>query len=130
MGLHQLFGTLAMLIIYKTFTIWISARYLIYWFAVVSSCIWLVEGLTTIQPSPCDPNPCRHGGECVANQMQFTCQCRGQWTGQLCEDKDNAGPGDLLTTPPPQITLTEEDNAGPGDLLTTPLAQITLTEEE
>ncbi|XP_072025621.1 uncharacterized protein [Amphiura filiformis] len=87
--------------------IWTSGGYLIYWFTVVSSCICLVEGLTTIQPSPCDPNPCQHGGECVINQMQFTCQCKGQWTGELCDDKDNAGPGDLLTTPPPQITLTE-----------------------
>ncbi|XP_072025348.1 uncharacterized protein [Amphiura filiformis] len=68
-----------------------EASSMVCWFAI------LLGLPITIQTS-CDSNPCLHGGECLPNQQnqtQFTCQCKGQWTGELCNDKDgDKGPCD------------------------------------
>ena len=36
----------------------------------------------------CDPNPCQHGGLCrpTIDGSDFTCDCKGHWTGPLCTD--------------------------------------------
>ncbi|XP_046699501.1 protocadherin Fat 1a isoform X1 [Silurus meridionalis] len=35
--------------------------------------------------SPCSSNPCLYGGTCVPRGDDFSCQCRGQYSGQWCQ---------------------------------------------
>ncbi|XP_036372790.1 protocadherin Fat 1a isoform X3 [Megalops cyprinoides] len=35
--------------------------------------------------SPCASNPCLYGGTCVPRGDNFSCQCRGQYSGQRCQ---------------------------------------------
>ncbi len=33
----------------------------------------------------CASNPCEHGGTCVDDVNQYTCDCDPGWTGDHCE---------------------------------------------
>ncbi|XP_072040245.1 IgGFc-binding protein-like [Amphiura filiformis] len=50
----------------------------------------LSDGKTCKDTSPCSPNPCLHGGQCVetADSTSFVCQCPfGVWGGPLCNER-------------------------------------------
>ena len=32
----------------------------------------------------CIPSPCQHGGDCLSNWYNYTCQCTEDYTGQDC----------------------------------------------
>jgi hypothetical protein len=32
----------------------------------------------------CSPNPCQHGGKCIASGKKQICQCVGHFTGRFC----------------------------------------------
>ncbi|XP_046574833.1 fibropellin-3-like [Haliotis rubra] len=36
-------------------------------------------------PAFCDSSPCLNGGTCSNNQLNFTCDCRSGFTGDMCE---------------------------------------------
>ncbi|XP_071105159.1 uncharacterized protein [Haliotis cracherodii] len=36
-------------------------------------------------PAYCDSSPCLNGGTCTNNPLNFTCECRGGFTGDMCE---------------------------------------------
>ena len=42
-----------------------------------------------VQPSrtPCEPNPCFNGGECVHTFAGFSCKCASGYRGRLCEEE-------------------------------------------
>ncbi|XP_057205827.1 protocadherin Fat 1 isoform X2 [Triplophysa rosa] len=35
--------------------------------------------------SPCDSNPCLYGGTCIQNNLDYICECRGEYSGQRCQ---------------------------------------------
>ena len=35
----------------------------------------------------CMPNPCKNGGTCYEEGMDYTCTCSGNWFGQRCTDR-------------------------------------------
>ncbi|XP_044516116.1 LOW QUALITY PROTEIN: hyaluronan-binding protein 2 [Gracilinanus agilis] len=57
---------------------------------------------------PCQPNPCLHGGDCVINGDNFTCDCPAPFTGVKCQtvlnpcQNNRCGKGECLVirTPP------------------------------
>jgi len=41
--------------------------------------------VSTSAPSPCLPNPCQNAGDCVEYGTSFICQCKPEFSGDLCE---------------------------------------------
>jgi hypothetical protein len=35
--------------------------------------------------TPCQPNPCLNGGQCIPNGLGFLCQCPSNYAGNRCE---------------------------------------------
>ncbi|XP_056328618.1 protocadherin Fat 1 [Danio aesculapii] len=38
-----------------------------------------------VKISPCDSNPCLYGGTCIQNKLDYSCKCRGKYSGQRCQ---------------------------------------------
>uniref|UniRef100_F6T585 FAT atypical cadherin 1 n=1 Tax=Ornithorhynchus anatinus TaxID=9258 RepID=F6T585_ORNAN len=38
-----------------------------------------------VSTDPCASNPCLYGGTCVVNSGDFSCQCRGRYSGHRCQ---------------------------------------------
>ncbi|XP_042545419.1 hyaluronan-binding protein 2 [Dipodomys spectabilis] len=53
---------------------------------------------------PCQPNPCKHGGDCVISGDTFTCTCPAPFSGNRCQNVQNkcknnpCGRGECLMT--------------------------------
>jgi len=45
----------------------------------------------TYQGPPCQNNPCRNGGTCVAHFRRLICVCRQGWRGRHCRQRDVLG---------------------------------------
>lgn len=45
----------------------------------------LIDMFCTIEPTPCDPNPCVNGGMCTANGNDYDCVCTMEWMGKDCD---------------------------------------------
>lgn len=51
----------------------------------ISLCFQLAVGLP--DASPCDSNPCNHGGTCVPMcHTQFRCRCTDDYQGPTCNE--------------------------------------------
>ncbi|XP_002740242.1 neural-cadherin-like [Saccoglossus kowalevskii] len=42
----------------------------------------------------CDPNPCRNGGQCIATEYSYRCNCPSGYTGPQCQDISRSFFGD------------------------------------
>ena len=40
-----------------------------------------------LEPDPCEPNPCQHGGRCTDFNGQATCECDARYSGEKCQGK-------------------------------------------
>ncbi|KAJ8014094.1 hypothetical protein DPEC_G00036680 [Dallia pectoralis] len=46
------------------------------------------------KPAVCQPNPCKNGGKCIKDDMNFNCDCPNGFSGRFC----NVGPDDCYKT--------------------------------
>ena len=40
----------------------------------------------SVGESPCNPNPCQHGGQCTGEGQTYLCECLSGYSGDNCQD--------------------------------------------
>lgn len=43
----------------------------------------------SVDEDHCHPNPCEHGGVCIAKGASYECHCPIHWTGINCESRSS-----------------------------------------